>query len=237
MNEETIFELKVTGVDLDKIKPSQLAILMQPFAKMLGEDNLAFSAIKAGSACIQLKTPVAYWENKIQNIKQSIAARSSEFRSIQDIANKHTDWNIDILSGSQPECLYTFKPEPKGFLFSQAETIRGRLTRLVDGQDETDHIGLRLEDGRSISIACSSELSKKLSLQWKNNAILELHGQAKYRYIDFRRIELQSFEAQSFTILENLSMAQWIDDFIGDGQSGWSQFENPIEHWLQERHS
>ena len=78
---------------------------------------------------------------------------------------------------------------------------------------------------------------KELSLQWKNNALLEFYGQAKYRYIDFRRIDLQSFEAKSFTILENLSMKQWIDGFIGDGQSGWSQLENPVEHWLQERHS
>lgn len=238
MKEDAIFALKVSGVELEQIKPSDLALLMQHFCKMLGDEHLSFDVIKTGSVFIQLKTPLVYAEEKTLNIQQAIASKSSSFKSLQQLANKHPDWVMDILSDPEKNTsLYTFTPEAKkGFSFKQMEAIRGQLTRLVDGKDKKDSIGLTLESGEVIKVFCSDELSKALLAEFKNGSLLEIHGEAKYNYMNFNDIRLDEFEAHSFTVLEKMSMGSWLKGFIGDGQTGWSQIENPVEHWLQERH-
>lgn len=239
MKEDAIFALKISGVELANIKPSDLALLMQHFCKMLGDEHLSFDVIRTGSAYIQLKTPLVYAEEKTLNIQRAISSKSSSFKSLQQLANKHPDWVMDILSNPEKNTsLYTFTPEAKkGFSFKQMEVIRGQLTRLVDGKDKKDSIGLTLESGEEVKVFCSDELSKALSVEFKNGSLLEIHGEAKYNYINFNDVRLEEFEAHSFTILEKISMGSWLKGFIGDGQTGWSQIDNPVEHWLQERHS
>lgn len=239
MNEDAIFALKVSGVELENIKPFDLAMLMQYFCKMLGEEHLSFDVIRTGSAYIQLKTPFVYAEEKTLNIQHAISSKSSSFKSLQQLANKHPDWVMDILSDPEKNTsLYTFTPEAKkGFSFTQLEVIRGQLTKLVDSQGKKDSIGLTLENGKEVTIFCSDELSKALLKEFKSGSLLEIHGEAKYNYINFNDVHLDKFEAHSFTVLEKVSMGSWLKGFIGDGQTGWSQIENPVEHWLQERHS
>lgn len=239
MSKFAIFALRVSGTELNQISPLELGLLVQHFSKMLGEKDLSFDIIESGSVLIKLKTPEQYWSEKNLNLQQAISTKSKGFKGIQLLVNKHQDWTVNIKTShaANDEDIYTFHADSKGFVFKQAETIRGHLARLIAGQDKTDHIGLRLEDGRVVSMNCSGELSKKLSLEWKNNRLLEIAGEAKYRYINFDDIHLDSFEAHNFIVLENVSMGKWLKDFIGDGQTGWSQFENPVEQWLQERHS
>jgi hypothetical protein len=232
MKEDAIFALKISGVELASIKPSDLAQLMRYFCQMLGDEHLSFDVIKTGSVYIQLKTPLVYAEEKTLNIQQAIALKSSSFKSLQQLANKHTDWVMDILSDSENDTsLYTFTPEAKkGFSFKQMDVIRGQLTRLVDGKDKKDSIGLTLESGKEVTIFCSNELSKALSTEFKNGSLIEIHGEAKYNYMNFNDIRLEEFEAHSFTVLEKMSMGSWLKGFIGDGQTGWSQIESPVEH-------
>lgn len=239
MSEYAIFALKVSGTELDQIKPLELGLLMQHFSKMLGEERLAFDVIEAGCVVIKLKAPEEYWSEKNLNLQQAINTKSNGFKGIQSLVNKHEDWivNIKISHAANDENIYTFHAESKGFVFKQTETIRGHLARLLVGKDKTDHISLMTENGNLIHMSCSDELSKKLSAEWKNNHLLEITGEAKYRYISFDDIHLESFDAHHFIVLENVSMGKWLKDFIGDGQTGWSQFENPVEQWLQERHS
>lgn len=238
MKEDAIFALKISGIELVNIKPSDLAFLMQYFGKMLGEEHLSFDVIRTGSAYIQLKTSLIYAEEKTRNIQQAIASKSAPFKSLQQLANKHADWVMDILSDPESDTsLYTFTPEAKkGFSFKQMDVIRGQLTKLVDGKDKKDFIGLTLESGKEVTVFCSNELSKALSAEFKNGSLLEIHGEAKYNYMSFNDIRLEEFEAHRFTVLEQVSMASWLKGFIGNGQTGWSQFETPVEHWLQERH-
>jgi hypothetical protein len=239
MSKYAVFALKVSGTELDKIKPLELGLLMQHFSKMLGEKNLSFDIIESGSVVIKLKTPEEHWSEKNLNLQQAISSKSNGFKGIQSLVNKHIDWTVDVKTShaANDDNIYTFHAESKGFVFKQTETMRGHLTRLVAGQDKTDHIGLRLEDGRLVSMNCSGELSKRLSVEWKNNRLLEITGEAKYRYISFDDIHLDGFDAHNFIVLESVSMGTWLKEFIGDGQTGWSQFENPVEQWLQERHS
>lgn len=238
MTDYAIFALVVEGISLHQIKPTDLAVLLQNFGKMLGEDNLFFDEFRSASTHIQLKTPLVYAEEKTQNIHKAISGKSSSFKVIQQLANKHADWQIDIRLASNDDLnLYTFEPESKGFSFKQAETLRGQLRGLIDGNDKTDHFSLRLEDGRTVSITCHGELLKNLAPLIKTGSLLEITGEAKYHYISFNDIHLEGFEAQSFTVLEQVSMASWLKGFIGDGQTEWSTFDDPVEQWLQERHS
>lgn len=238
MTDHAIFALAITGIDLNQIKPTDLALLMQHFGKMLGEDNLFFDSIHSGSTYIKLRTPQSCAEEKTKNIHKAVNGKSSSFKAIQQVANKHADWQIDIrLASNEDLNLYTFEPESKGFSFKQAETLRGQLRGLIDGNDKTDHFSLRLEDGRTVSITCHGELLKNLAPLIKTGLLLEITGEAKYHYISFDDIHLEGFEARSFTVLEHMSMASWLKGFIGDGQTDWSQLDSPVEHWLQERHS
>ncbi|PTQ88867.1 hypothetical protein [Agitococcus lubricus] len=239
MSKFAIFALKVSGTELNQISPLELGLLMQHFSKMLGEKDLSFDIIESGSVLIKLKTPEQYWSEKNLNLQQAISTKSKGFKGIQLLVNKHQDWTVNIKTShaANDENIYTFHAESKGFVFKQTETIRGHLTRLLVGKDKTDHISLITDNGNIIHMNCSEELSKKLSVEWKNNRLLEVTGEAKYRYINFDEIHLDSFDAHHFIVLENVSMGKWLKDFIGDGQTGWSQFENPVEQWLQERHS
>lgn len=239
MSEYAIFALKVSGTELNQISPLELGLLMQHFSKMLGEKDLSFDIIESGSVVIKLKTPEEFSPKKDFNLRHAINSKSKGFKGIQSLVNKHHDWtvNIKISHSANDENIYTFYAESKGFLFKQTETVRGHLTRLLVGKDKTDHISLMTENGHLIHMSCSDELSKKLSVEWKNNHLLEITGEAKYRYISFDDIHLDSFDAHHFIVLENVSMGKWLKEFIGDGQTGWSQFENPVEQWLQERHS
>lgn len=239
MNDCIVFALKITGTNLDEINPIDLAIALQSFCKMLGHEGLMFDEIRSGSAYIQVRSDAGLRDEKLQHFQHSVASESNGYRELQTILGKHPAWSMEMLvkSGSDEMRIHEFVRQEKGFTFWQHENLRGHVVKLQAGKDSTYHAGLLLDDGRTIPMACSGELSKQLAQHWKSECIIEVHGNAKYLYHSFNNIQLQDFKAESFVVLDTLSPAAWLKGFAGAGDSQWSSIDDPVQHWLAERRS
>lgn len=239
MNDSIVFALKITGANLSEINPSDLATALQSLCKMLGAEGLVFDEIRSGSAYIQVRSDAGLRDEKLQHFQRSVASESNGYRELQTMLGKHPAWTMEMLmkSGNDEMRIHEFVRQEKGFTFWQHENLRGRVVKLQAGKDSTDHAGLLLDDGRTIPMACSGELSKQLAQHWKSERIIEVHGNAKYLYHSFNNIQLQDFKAESFVVLDTLSPAAWLKGFAGAGDSQWSSIDDPVQHWLAERRS
>lgn len=245
-NDDVFFAIKIDGVNLNMINPADLGLLLHLFSEALGSEGLFFDTFKTGSIIARLKTSQSFAAEKYQRICNAINHESKEITQIQELLNKHPEFEkIHFLKKSENDDefidIYTMKTEPqdKGMTFWQSEKIRGHLFKLQDGKDKTDHVGIRLEDGSQITMSCSKELSHALAdaHAWQSKELVEISGQAKYRYMNFNDFKIESFKAESFIKLGSMSVNHWINQFVGDEKSEWATIEDPISHWLEGRRS
>lgn len=245
-NDDVFFAIKVDGVSLNEINPADLGLLLHLFSEALGSEGLFFDTLKTGSTIARLKTNQSFADEKYERLCDHINNERKEITQIQDLLNKHPEFEkIHFLKKSANDeefiDIYTMKTETedKGMTFWQSEKIRGHLFKLQDGKDKTDHVGIRLEDGTQITMSCSKELSHALAdaHAWQSKELVEISGQAKYRYISFHDFKIELFKAESFVKLGTMSVNNWINQFVGEEGSKWAAIEDPINHWLKERHS
>lgn len=234
------FALKISGLGLDEINPVDIASLLGSLCRLIGADNLQFDAIRPGSAYVQVRTEEDYYQDKLEKANQAILLENGPYKEIQKVVQKYKQASAEFIVKKPDDkdftAIHQFKEKEAAFVFSQHETIRGQVVHLWEGRDDTDHIHIQTDDGKHVKIAATPDLSQFFGSKWRTPHLIEVSGQAKYKYISFDEIILIEFRAEQVTPLPMESVRAWLDSFVDAGESGWSQFDDPVAHWLRERH-
>ena len=166
---------------------------------MLGAKNLEWGDIKQGSADYCVEFDYQYFDEKVNNFRKSLNDQTGAYKTVEEFLNKYPSASSSLRYKSADNDEYThlhdFKRKDDGFIFTQQESIRGRVIGLKEGKDKTDHIYVRTITGKDISVAISPNLSANLGNKWRTQHQLEFTGKAKYRYKSYDDVELLDFEA------------------------------------------
>lgn len=239
MENKYTFSLYVSGINLKEINPLDSAKLLESLCKMLGAKNLEWGDIKQGSADYCVKFDYQYFDEKVNNFKKSLDDQTGAYKTVEEFLNKYPSASSSLRYKNADNDEYTnlhdFKRKDDGFIFTQQESIRGRVIGLKEGKDRTDHIYVRTITGKDISVAISPNLSANLGNKWRTQHQLEFTGKAKYRYKSYDDLELLDFEADNIQEIQEGNVLDWISDFKSAGDSGWDEFDDPIAKWLEER--
>lgn len=242
MNQDSnyTFSLYVSGINLTEINPMDTAKLLESLCGMLGAKNLEWGHIKQGSADLAVKCRPEYVDEKINNFNKSISKQTKYIKNITEFLEKNPQAETSLRYKNPANDnfieLYNFQRKEEGFAFTQYESIRCRMIGLLEGTDKTDHIRVETISGKKISVSLSPELAVTLGSKYRTNHQLQITGTAKYKYRSYNDIELTSFMADNIVEIEDGSLTDWISEFKNAGDSGWNEFEDPIDAWLRERH-
>lgn len=242
MNQDSdyTFSLYVTGLKLSEINPIESAKLLESLCKILGSKNLEWGCIEEGSANYAVKCNSDFLDEKLASVNKSLALENRAVGYITEFLNKHPKANtmLRYKNSANDEYieLHKFKRKEESFEFFQHEAIRGRIVGLLEGKDKTDHLSVNTINGKNVKVTVSPELSVNLGSKWRTDHQLEISGKAKYKYRNYKDVELVQFIAESIHEIEDGSLLDWIEGFKKAGDSGWSEFDDPIDTWLKERH-
>lgn len=253
MTSKSTFVLKLTGIDLDNIKAGDIGRLLNDFCKLLGDEYLYFDNIYSGSAVLKVKTEPEYYADKIENLSKNINKQSSALDDIHKIMRRYSQNFRDIdasifasrtaVNDDRMDLIHHIEfRKPLSHTFEQSETFTGKLLKPAHGKDDTDHFTILLGNEKTISVSVSKNLSYDLAPHleslWRFESLIKFRGIACYELQQKYILLLKSFEANSFEIVENKTTAKsWIEDFVDCGDSGWKDNDDPINTWLEERHS
>lgn len=239
MKNKYTFSLYVSGVNLADINPLDSAKLLESLCKMIGAKNLEWGAVKEGSADYCVKVDYEYFEQKVANFQKSLNDQTGAYRSITEFLSKYpkASSSLRYKSADNDEYIniHDFERKDEGFVFTQSESIRGRVVGLKEGSDKTDHIQVQLITGKNVSVAISPTLSASLGNKWRTKHQLQFTGKAKYRYRSYNDLELMEFMADHIDEIEDGNILDWVNEFKSAGDSGWNEFDDPIAEWLKER--
>ncbi|HDG7210055.1 hypothetical protein [Acinetobacter nosocomialis] len=237
---EYTFSLYVSGLKLSEINPLESAKLLEALCKILGAKHLEWGEIKEGSADYAVKCKAEYIEEKLESVSKSISQDTRAIGIITEFLNKHPKAStlLRYKNSANDEYmeLHKFQRKEESFEFVQQESIRGRIVGLLEGRDKTDHISVNTISGKNVKVTISPELSANLGVKWRTEHQLEISGKAKYKYRNYKDVELIQFIAESINEIQEGNILDWIDNFKKAGDSGWNDFDDPIEAWLKERH-
>lgn len=245
MQKDIVFALKIEEADLDEIKLVDLASLLSDFSKALGKkDGVSFQSIHSGSIFMAAKTFESEKAEIIHNLSEAVRNRTSAIKGIEKTIEKYPNWGqASIVTKhindeySSAQRLHVINAPEKALSFTQKDRLRGRFLGVQEGLRSTDHCYLLLDNGKKQLCYVPPELSKQMNRLFRLDALIEVHGQAEYSYLDYKNIFLESFSVESFEVIENSSIAGWIKGFREAGSSGWSEMEDPVQQWLEERHA
>lgn len=252
VSHESTFVLKLTGIDLENINPVDIADLLKNFSKLLGKENLHFKSIRQGSAVLELEIPSELYNEKFQELEENISDLDNSLENINKIMRKYSS-SFPLLKGkiyANPiasnddnfEEVYEFDyTKPLPIRFDQHENLIGKLIKPAHGKDNTDHFTIQLGNDKTVSVEVSKELSlalaPNLDTLWRFESLIEFIGIARYEILGYD-VKITSFKAKNFNIIPNTQSAEeWLDEFFSFGKSGWQSLDNPLETWLEERHS
>lgn len=253
MTDKSTFVLKLTGIDLSNISAGDIGRLLNDFCKLLGDDHLYFDEIYSGSAVLKVATHPEYYANKIEQLNTNISKQNSALDDIHKVIRRYAQHFTDIdayilashtaVNDEDLDLVHHIDyRETSAHIFEQNETLMGKLIRPAHGKDDTDHFMILLPNDMQISIevtkTLSFEIAPFLESLWRYESLIRFSGIAKYEIKDNFQIKLKSFQASSFEIIDNTTTAKsWMTDFAALGASGWQGEKDPINTWLEERHS
>lgn len=253
MTDKSIFVLKLTGIDLKNIKAGDIGRLLNDFCKLLGDEYLYFDNIYSGSAVLKVKTEPEYYANKIEKLSENIVKQSSALDDIHKVMRRYSQQFTDIdasifasrtaVNDDDMELIHHIEfRKSLSHTFEQPETFVGKLLKPAHGKDDTDHFTILLGNNKTISVSVpknlSYDLAPHLESLWRFKSLIKFRGIACYELQQKYSLLLKSFDADSFEIIENKTIARsWIKEFIDCGESGWRDIDDPINTWLEERHS
>jgi hypothetical protein len=237
---EYTFSLYVTGIKLSEINPLETAKLLEALCTMLGSKNLEWGYVIEGSADVAVKCKKEFVEEKFENFNKAIVKQNGSVKTVTEFLDKHPQAStlLRYKNSANDEYieLHKFQRKDEGVVFSQKESIRCRMIGINEGTDKTDHMRVETIAGKKMSIGLSPELAVTLGSKYRTLHQLAVTGTAKYKYRSYKDIELVSFIAESVIEVKDGSLTDWISEFKSAGDSGWNEFEDPIDVWLRERH-
>lgn len=253
MTDKSIYALKLTGIDLKNITAGDIGRLLNNFCKLLGDEYLYFDNIYSGSAVLKVKTEPEYYTTKIEKLSENLVKQSSALDDIHKVMRRYSQQFTDIdasifasrtaVNDDDMELIHHIDfRKPSSYTFEQQETFVGKLLKPAHGKDDTDHFTILLGNDKTISVSVpknlSYDLAPHLESLWRFKSLIKFRGIACYELQQKYSLLLKSFDADSFEIIENKTIARsWMKDFIECGESGWQNDDDPISTWLEERHS
>lgn len=221
MKNEYTFSLYVSGIKLTEINPLDSAKLLESLCKMLGAKNLEWGDIKEGSADYCVKFEYQYFDEKVENFQKSFKEQTGAYKTITEFLNKYPNSSTLLRYKSAENDdyvkLHDFKRKEDGLIFTQQESIRGRVVGLKEGSDKTDHIQVSTIAGKNISVAISPALLVSLGNKWRTQHQLQFTGKAKYKYRSYDDIELIEFVADNIQEVKDGNILDWIQEFKDAG--------------------
>ncbi len=247
------FVLKLSGIDLENIKAGDIGRLLKDFCNLLGDEYLHFDGIYSGSAILKVCTAPEHYSSKLEklnlNITKQIPALEDMNKVLRTYSKTFTDIEASILASrtavndDDMELIHHIEfRKSLSHTFEQPETFVGKLLKPAHGKDDTDHFTILLGNDKTISVSVpknlSYDLAPHLESLWRFKSLVKFRGIACYELQQKYSLLLKSFDADSFEIIENKTIARsWIKEFIDCGESGWKDIDDPINTWLEERHS
>lgn len=253
MNDKSTFVLKLTGIDLDNIKAGDVGRLLNDFCKLLGDEYLYFDNIYSGSAVLKVKTEPEYYAIKIEKLNSNIINKNLALDDIHKIMRRYSQVFTDIdasifasqtaVNDEDMDLIHHIEfRKPLSHAFEQSETFIGKLLKPAHGKDNTDHFTILLGNEQTVSVSVPKKLSYDLAPYleslWRFESLIKFSGVACYELQQTYTLFLKSFDATSFQIIKDKTTAKsWMKDFIDCGESGWQDDGDPINTWIEERHS
>ncbi|MDR7015085.1 hypothetical protein [Acinetobacter sp. 3657] len=238
------FVLKIHDGHLHDLEISSVANLLSALGQIVGIKQASFKTIKEGSTTIAVTVPNDLKATAILNVTKDTAAKHKQVARIQKELGKYHLHDAEISYGTlkedeiyQPkEILYVVPELETEEVFTQEESLDGRLTRLQKGRDKSDHITIILNNGVEIPAQCSKTLLKELHPYFDKDTNLRFEGEATYlSKSNTYQLTLKKYIINKFHVIEDVSLEAWIDDFRAKGASNWSKYDDPIAEWLKER--
>lgn len=253
MTEKSKFVLKLSGIDLDNIKATDIGRLLNKFCKLLGDEHIFFDAIYSGSAVLKVSTEPEHYNEKLDKLSTNIHRQAPALEDINKVLRSYSKTFSKIeasilasrtaVNDDDMELIHQIDyHKPDYAVFNQTETLMGKLEKPAHGKDETDHFTITLANDEEVSVSVrkniSLDLASYLPSLWRFDSLIKFTGTACYELKGDYDLSLKSFEADSFEIIKNNTTVDfWINEFVSQGNSGWQEIDNPIESWLEERHS
>lgn len=224
------FVLKIHDGHLHDLEISSVANLLSALGQIVGIKQASFKTIKEGSTTIAVTVSNDLKATAILNVTKDTAAKHKQVARIQKELGKYHFHNAEISYGTlkedeiyQPkEILYVVPELETEEVFTQEESLDGRLTRLQKGRDKSDHITIILNNGVEIPAQCSKTLLKELHPYFDKDTNLRFEGEATYlSKSNSYQLTLKKYIINKFHVIEDVSLEAWIDDFRAKGASNW----------------
>ena len=106
MTEKSKFVLKLSGIDLDNIKATDIGRLLNKFCKLLGDEHIFFDAIYSGSAVLKVSTEPEHYNEKLDKLSTNIHRQAPALEDINKVF--HLNHNHQYLLVFMLHLLFSF---------------------------------------------------------------------------------------------------------------------------------
>ncbi len=235
--DEKILTLYIDAYSPTTIPMARLAQYMEALAVMLGnEHGVHFSTLKAGST--QLVVRINREEcpkvvDQLDRVRRGEASQDA-LRARDEIDRLLADDNAIgyIYEGSNQRAqIIDFpgvkRPKPVKYgPFTQEGTLDGVLVS-VTGTDQTIHIQLQNGSIKYTGIETDRETARRLALHFFEP--IRLLGVGRWMREEDGNWTLKRFKVRGFNVLQNLELADVVDNLRDTGGSEWRDMEDPFE--------
>lgn len=241
------FVLKIKDGQPSDLLISSVISLLGSLNNIVNIEEARFKGIFQGSIMIAVSVPQSLQAKAIQNIQKTTKKNKRSMQAIQNLMAKHGfEHDVEISCGyllengeyQVQQSLLTIEAlSNQQQSITQEESFDGYVIRLQQGKDSTDHLTIQLDNGDEVKASCNREMSLRLK-EYYSTTKLRFYGQAIYRTSNNSySISLKSYTVERISPIDDLAFDNWVEDFRACGYSNWSSHEDPVDHWLKERHS
>lgn len=236
MSDKLVIALRLPNKKPTDLKYSEIIELLKQFSTLTKGVEDKFGYIEEGSVYLG-SAPVT--QSQYAVIQEQIL--NSKDGDLDQFLRKHQDWgSADIgvhREGEPPQQMKVLRSIGKTNLpqkFKQNDRLRGRVAKISTGKD-CYYLGISFLNGFKVSTKINEDMALVLRNYLVSPSIIEFSGIATYSYASNFSLYLEEFKVESFEILEEDTIDQWIDDFVGFGRSGWQDLDDPYKVLEDER--
>ena len=236
MSEKLVVALRLPDKKPTDLKFSEMSELLKQFASLLKGAKDNFGYIEEGSIYVG-SPPLDAEEYKI--VLDQIT--NSDGGDLDQYLNKHLNWgNAQIgvhREGESPKnmkILRSIQTVITPNKFKQNENLRGRIYKISAGKDSYS-LGINFLNGFKVNTKVTQNMVEVLRNYIASEKIIEFSGIATYSDSGDFQLYLEDFKVESFEILENDTVDNWVDDFVSFGRSGWQDLDDPYQVLKDER--
>lgn len=236
MSNKRVIALRLPDKKPTDLKFTEMAELFKQFANLLKGSKDNFGYVEEGS--IYLGSPPLNSEEYKIAIEQVL---NSDGGDLDQYLSKHIDWGSAQIgvhregeSPKQMKVLRSIDTVVTPNKFKQNENLRGRIYKISAGKDSY-YLGINFLNGFKVNTKVTQNMVEVLRNYIASEKIIEFSGIATYSDSGDFQLYLEDFKVESFEILENDTVDNWVDDFVSFGRSGWQDLDDPYQVLKDER--